>query len=230
MSNVVTSFLNSLRPRRCFICERRGAWLCADCAASLPRPAVQTCVRCGLPTQGPTPCGACLRRPPAFDCCHAAMRFSWPMDSLIHAYKYHHRLDLAAPLAQLMLDALSSAQQPQAIIAMPMSTPRLRQRGFNQAHELARQLARHYHVPLLTRLVSRQYRAPAQAELPLAQRAANVRKAFTVQAQLPEHIAIVDDVMTSGSSMQELAHTLRGNGARHIQAWLLARTYPYADM
>lgn len=116
------------------------------------------------------------------------------------------------------------------MIAMPLSEHRLRERGFNQAHELARCLATDYHLPLLTQ---RLHRAPSprhQAELPLEQRARNVRNVFSVQGRLPERIAVIDDVMTSGSSLNELARTLKQAGAVRVHAWVLARTYPMAAL
>lgn len=211
------------------MCAAPGAWLCAGCASDLPRPASDVCPRCALPCPQSQLCGRCLRQPPAFDRCHAALRFAWPADSLVHAFKYRHMLHLARPLGRLLATSLPDRPAVDALIAMPLAPGRLRERGFNQAHELARRLARVYHVPLLTHLVQRQDSRVHLAGLPWDERRQHVRGAFVVNGPVPARLALVDDVMTSGSSLDELAATLRHAGAVHIEAWVLARTYPATD-
>lgn len=112
---------------------------------------------------------------------------------------------------------------------MPLAADRLRERGFNQAHELARHLARDYHVPLLTARVSRRNSAVHLAGLDWSERRRHVQHVFSVNSPLPHRLAIVDDVMTSGSSVNELASTLERAGVHYIEAWVVARTYPSAD-
>lgn len=109
---------------------------------------------------------------------------------------------------------------------MPLDQQRLAERGFNQAHELARGLAKVYHLPLLTSHLQREYRPQHQADLPLAERAKQIKGIFSVLKPLPERVAIVDDVMTSGASINELARTLKQSGVKYVEAWVLARTYP----
>lgn len=222
----MNSIVRRWRPETCFLCDRSGNWLCEPCHAGLPWPAACCCARCALPVPAKLLCGTCLKHPPAFDVCHAAVRFAYPIDSVIHAFKYQHALALAQPLARLLQHALPMRPPVDALLAMPLSRARLRERGYNQAHELARILASDYHLPLLTRSVDRADRALHQAALPLAERARNIRHVFSVTGPLPPRIAVIDDVMTSGSSLHELARTLKRAGAVHIEAWVLARTYP----
>lgn len=229
LSNFGLPLLNRLLPELCFLCERPGHYICGACLASLPRPSAASCPGCALPSPDALICGQCLKNPPAFDSCHAAFLFTWPLDSVIHAFKYRNGLDLARPMARLMRGELPRQTEVDALIAMPLSPARLRERGYNQAHELARHLAKDYHLPLLTRQMRRKEREHHQAELPLEQRARNVKNVFTVMGKLPPRIAIIDDVMTSGSSMHELALTLKLAGARHVDAWIFSRTYSFSD-
>lgn len=230
LSNFRVSFLNRLlrrwQPETCFLCDRDGNWLCGSCHAELPWATARCCPRCALPGPSDMSCGACLKHPAAFDLTHAALRFAYPIDSVVHAFKYRHALGLARPLARVLQQALPERPAVDALLAMPLSAARLRERGYNQAHELARILASDYHLPLLTRNVGRADRALHQAALPLSERARNVRGVFSVTGPLPPRIAVVDDVMTSGSSLDELARTLKLAGAIYIEAWVLARTYP----
>ena len=230
MSNFRAPFLNRLvqyvLPDACFLCDRKGTWLCEACRAGLPWAAAACCPRCALPGVASMPCGACLKKPPAFDVCVAPLRFAYPLDSVIHAFKYRHTLSLARPLARLLRHSLPDTPMVDALLAMPLSPRRLRERGYNQTHELARILASDYHLPLLTRRVSRAERALHQAALPLAERARNIKNVFSVTGPLPPRIAVLDDVMTSGSSLQELARILKRAGVVHVEAWVLARTYP----
>jgi ComF family protein len=154
----------------------------------------------------------------------AGFAYRYPLDVLIRRLKYGGALHLARPLAEGLMRAAAGCGPPDVLLAMPLSPRRRRQRGYNQAHEIAARLARHFKRPLLTG-VRRIRDTEAQAGLNFAQRRDNMVGAFacgTAVAGL--HIAVVDDVMTSGATMDALARVLKVHGARRVSAWVVART------
>ncbi|GAB3251438.1 ComF family protein [Chitinimonas naiadis] len=184
-----------------------------------------SCPRCAIPTPQGNLCGACMQSPPSFDSTSAAWLYAWPVDRLIPAYKYAGQLVLTKPLAAGLIAKAKAAVRPDALLAMPLHPTRLRERGFNQSHELARQLSRALDLPLLSDAVVRTRLTPPQASLPLDERHKAIRGVFQVQADVTgRHLALVDDVMTSGASLNELAKTLKAAGARQVDCWVLART------
>lgn len=221
--------LAALLPGACLLCgaNSHADALCPACLNDLPSlPA--GCPHCALPSQGDNACGHCLRHPPAFDSCHAPWRYAFPADRLIQALKYGHQLCLAPLLARAMLVGLPSHLEVTRVIAVPLHPQRLAQRGFNQAVELARPLARHLECPLDLSSLQRHQATRIQAELPLSERHANVRLAFTAGASLAgESILLVDDVMTSGATLNACANALRAQGARHIHCVVAARALPH---
>lgn len=239
MSNFKEIFLNSLGPRRCFICDVRlprartgdapDIALCAGCREDLPRPAALVCPRCALPVPSEGTCGACLKAPPAFDRCRAGWRFAYPLDSLVHAFKYRRQRWLRRPLAALLAQTLPETVEVDAIVPMPLDPAHLAERGFNQARDLGAALARRYGLPLLTRAARRRPAGLRQAGLPFEQRRRNVRGVFSAITPAPRRVAIVDDVVTSAATVEELAGVLRRAGAERIEIWTLTRTYPSSD-
>lgn len=172
-------------------------------------------------------CGHCLNTPPSFDRTLAALRYEFPLDVLIQELKYRHQLALASFLGMELAKKAQSAPRPDALIPMPLHTSRLRERGFNQALELAKIVARQLDLPLLAQGAERIRATPPQVGLPWKERAKSVRGAFSCAADLNgKHVAILDDVMTTGTSLHELARTLRKQGAVEITAWVVARTVP----
>lgn len=218
-----------LLPPICLLCGAPGSQgldLCAGCAADLPRPQ-PACERCGdaLPPSLATLCGRCQRQPPVYDRTVAAVRYAAPVDRLIVALKFHGRLAAARLLAELLRAAVSGVEPPQALIPVPLHPTRLRERGFNQALELARPLARELGLPLWTDVVCRQRRTAAQSGTDYAARRRNVRAAFALVRPPPaRHVALVDDVMTTGSTLAELSGVLKRAGVTTIQLWVCART------
>lgn len=155
----------------------------------------------------------------------AAFAYAFPVNKLIQAAKFSEQLALIDRLA----DALSHAiyTRPDGIVAMPLHPLRLRERGFNQSALLAQRIAKQLNIPLLKNACIRTRNTSPQSTLPWQERGKNMRKAFTCTADLGgKHIAIVDDVMTTGASIEELARTLRQAGAASISAWVVARTLP----
>ncbi len=197
--------------------------LCLACARVLPWN-VPACRRCGLPLPVAAPaCGACLRRTPAFDRTRAVFRFAFPLDRLLPRFKFHGDLAAGARLARLMAGALAGNDLPQVLVPVPLHRSRLRERGYDQARELALGLGRELRLPVRD-LIERRAATQAQTTLAAAARHRNVRGAFACAAGvLPDHVALVDDVMTTGATLRECARVLRGAGVTRIEAWAVAR-------
>lgn len=209
----------------CFLCHgaAQKGLLCNGCDADLPRLSADGCPRCALPTAGP--CGRCLARPPQFDATVAALAYAFPADVLVHALKFRGELAVAPLLAQLLAQRTTAAERPDCLVAVPISERRLRERGYNQALEIARHLARATGVPLTAQLCRRTRDTLPQTDLPWGERAANVRGAFVAgSSALGVRIAVVDDVMTTGATLNEIAATLKRAGAQSVQNWVVART------
>jgi ComF family protein len=197
--------------------------LCAPCAASLPRLPEAQCGVCALPLASGATCGTCLHHPPAYDSVSAAYAYAFPVDALIHAFKYGGNLSIAPLLGEALANA--SSKRVDAIVAMPLAAGRLRERGFNQAQELARVIGRRLSVPVLSNACRKVADTAPQAALPWKERARNVRATFVCDADLSGlRVAIVDDVMTSGATLNELARNVKRAGAAHVSGWVVART------
>lgn len=217
-----------LLPLRCLLCGAAGnnsMDLCADCAAELPRNSA-CCARCALPLAvAAILCGECQRRPPAWNAAWSPFRYAWPLDRLESRYKFGRDLAAGKVLTTLWLAEPRSIDLPDLIIPVPLHRGRLRQRGYNQALELARPLAKAFDVPLQHDLLQRLRATPAQTELDAVGRRRNVSGAFALYpgVQLPLHIALVDDVMTTGATLAECARTLKRAGVLRVDVWALAR-------
>jgi ComF family protein len=236
LSNWRESFLNSCLyfgrhalPQRCLLCTAPAAAkpVCADCYTHLSWLTATRCPQCALPTSDGSFCGACLSHPPRFDGVSAAFVYAWPLAPLIHHYKYAGNLALAHLLAQALSARLTGGVD--LIIPMPLSPQRLRSRGFNQALEIARVVSRLTGVPLAASACRRVRDNAPQASLPWKERARNIRGAFVCDADLSgKHVAVIDDVMTTGATLNELARNLRKAGAVEIRGWMVARALKQA--
>lgn len=228
-----TTLLKKL-PSQCAVCR---SWqddrICQACVSRFA-PAGQRCTQCAIrvPT-GVTLCGACLRHPPPYAHTVAAADHAFPWNRLVTALKFDSELDLAEPLAQRMLVTLrrSEKARPQAelIVPTPLSPSRLAERGYNQAWELARRLARALQVPARADLLLRLRDTGHQLGLTLEQRQSNLRGAFAGEprelgALQGKNIALIDDVMTTGATAGELSHVLLQAGAAAVQVWVVTRT------
>lgn len=215
----------ALLPQDCFLCAAPSgdSLLCPACAASLPRLSAERCPVCALPTPGAAVCGACLKQAPRFDATHAPFRYEFPLDRLIQSLKYAHRLASADFLGHALLP-LPAALPPDLILPVPLAAARLARRGFNQALEIARPLARALDVPLEICGVRRDRDTMPQAGLPWKERASNMRHAFACEIDLSgQSVLVVDDVMTTGATLNELARTLKAHGAVRVENCVLAR-------
>lgn len=219
-------------PSICAVCRGFGSGrVCNTCIARfVPQPA--RCERCALRVpDGVAVCASCLKHPPAFDDAIAAVDYDHPWDVLIGQFKFNAALDLTAALAELMARACGSSRHtaPDLLLPVPLGTQRLVERGYNQAWELARNVSNTLGLKADAGLLLRVKETPHQAALPLGQRVRNVHRAFTVEPlRLAEvrgrHLALIDDVMTTGATLAACAEALREAGASHISAWVLART------
>lgn len=152
------------------------------------------------------------------------------MDQLIQALKYQQRLSIAPVLGEALADTVATRARPDILIPMPLHPTRLRQRGFNHATEIARTLAARLDMPLSLTTCERVRDTPPQVALAYDQRQRNVRDAFACTDNVAgKRVALIDDVMTTGTSLDELAKTLIQAGAREVEAWVVARTLPPAD-
>lgn len=228
----------ALLPPHCLLCGARGESprdLCSACAADLT-PNRSSCARCALPLATPAAlCGECLRREPPFDAAFAPYIYGHPLDLLLTRLKFGQSLAAGRVLSELWSTALRSALAagtiaalPDAIVPVPLHAVRLRERGYNQALELAKPIARELGLALASRLLRRTRATAAQSDLDAAARRKNLRGAFEVDpatpaAGMPAHVALLDDVMTTGTTLRECARTLKRAGIARVEVWALAR-------
>lgn len=218
----------ALLPLRCLACQEPGAAgldLCPACRAALPWNH-SACARCALPLPRPAPrCGRCAGARPPQAAARAVFLHAAPVDQLHRRLKFHGDLAAGRLLGQLLAEGLAGAARPQALVPLPLHRSRLRQRGYDQALELARPLARALRLPLLDGRLARGRATAPQSRLDAAARRRNVRGAFEILAgpSLPAHLALFDDVMTTGATLQEAARALRRAGVQRVDLWALAR-------
>jgi ComF family protein len=219
-------------PSLCAVCRGwdRGR-VCAACRARYAALRAR-CLRCALPVPDGVPvCGDCVLHPPSLDRAIASVDYGFPWDHLLAQLKFHDALDLADSLAGLMHDAVLSSDAPRVglVVPVPLSRERLRERGFNQTWELARRVASRLRIEASATALLRVKDTPHQLSLPRDERAGNVRGAFALEPrEAPllrgQTVAVVDDVMTTGTTLGEVAQVLRRAGAREVHAWVVART------
>lgn len=220
-------------PTPCAVCR---VWsrqrLCADC---LQRHAPQRarCRGCGLRVaDGVVRCGACIAAPLPVTHTVAAVDYAFPWSGSVTAFKFHAALDLADALGRVLADAVQAhdaAPPPDAVLPLPLGRDRLAERGMNQAWELARRVARRLRRRAEAGVLERRVETPHLADLPRDERAKAIRGAFALAPGASavvtgRHIALVDDVMTTGATAGEAARTLLAGGAASVRLWVLART------
>jgi ComF family protein len=229
--NCLSFIQRMLFPARCSLCARRGDHdldICPGCLRDLPFVA-HACRRCArpLPSGAAAPlCGKCLRSPPHFHRTTAVLRYTSPVDHLVQRLKFANDLSVARLLSALLAQRLATRREslPGVIIPVPLHRSRLSRRGYNQALELARPLGRCLGIGVEPRCCRRVRATLTQSLLPASARKDNLRGAFQVVAPLPHtHVALLDDVMTTGHTLDELAATVLRAGARRVEAWVCAR-------
>jgi ComF family protein len=216
-------------PRLCAACGLKaaaGETLCTRCTRSLPR-LTATCPRCAIPLPGTARvCGRCLKKPPAFTRSVALYRYAPPADHLIRLAKFHQQPAQARALGRSLAARVASEPRPDVIVPIPLHAARLRERGYNQALEIARPVAHSLGIPVAPLLLTRARPTPPQAGLDRRARERNLKNAFVVndpEEVRGKNIALIDDVMTSGSTSGAAARALKRAGAKSVMVWVIAR-------
>lgn len=219
--------LGLLTPPVCLYCRAPGADpVCDGCRQDLPWNR-SACPGCAMPLAFATLCPDCLRRPRAFDAARTAFVLAPPVQTGLWGLKYRSRFEQARVLGRLMAQEIKASGEPlpQRLVPVPLHWRRLARRGYNQALELARVLGRELAIPVDTDSLQRLRATPDQIGRSAAQRRRNMRGAFAARCSLAGlHLALVDDVMTTGATFDALARACRKAGAAHVQAWAAART------
>lgn len=224
-------------PSACLLCETEGAQLiCAGCSAQFFSSNANRCITCALPVPVKAPqCGTCLKKSPAFDATVVACDYAAPLDQLVLTLKFGHRLAVAKALAQVLANVVLASKNkhefPDLIVAVPLSRQRLAERGFNQALEISKPLGLLLDRPVHSRLLHRVRDTLAQTQLHPDQRQKNILHAFSINDDYldiirDKHIGVVDDVMTTGSTLQEVARCLKQHGVKRVTNMVFARTPP----
>lgn len=228
MDALVDGILDAVLPSHCLLCGARGQGhlsLCPACAAEMPRNDA-CCARCALPLAASAPlCGRCIKRAPPWDAAWVPFRYEWPLAQLEARFKFGGDLAAGRSLALLWRAATPPVDRPQVIVPVPLHRARLRQRGYNQALELAKPLTQALGIPLLRDVLQRTRATGAQTELTAVQRRRNVHGAFAARfaGEVPEHVAVLDDVFTTGATLGECARVLKRAGVARVDVWALAR-------
>jgi ComF family protein len=219
--------LDLLYPPRCVLCRRGGAFVCPSCVASLPEADGARCPRCWLPLHAWQTCRACAEFPLAFTRLRAAFRYEGEVRRLLHAFKFAYQSCLGAPLAALVLaNADRAALATDVIVPVPLTGARLRERGFNQAELLAREIGRALDLPVKDSLSRRGHGRHNARAASREERLANVRGVFSVSKReaIPgRRVLLVDDLATTGATLDACARALLEAGAGEISAITLAR-------
>ena len=224
---LVDSLTQLLLPPSCLHCAGAtpGSLLCAPCTQELPWNA-SACPGCALPTATGVLCPACAREPEPFDAACSALKLEGPVQRAVHGLKYSAHFLSAQLLGELLVERLKTREQalPQLLLPMPLARGRLFTRGYNQAQELARVLGKQLNIKVNPH-AARKLRATAdQIGKTRRERQANVKGAFAVGPEVSGlHIALVDDVMTTGATLAELSRAAKAAGAARVEAWSAAR-------
>jgi ComF family protein len=204
-------------------CGEEG--LCAGCRKNLPHIPAARCPICAIANPTAQVCGRCLVERPCFDRVVAPFSYEFPATVLVQGLKYRGELACARPLAAGLVEALEREPYPDLLVPMPLAPARAAQRGFNQSMEISRLVAAEFGLEVSPDLCRRTREGAPQATLPWKQRAKNIRNAFACDADLTgRRVTIVDDVLTTGATLNELALTLKRQGAAEVSGWIVART------
>ena len=234
MRHKIASIAQMLRlPAICSLCQQyhlNRLAICSECN-DLLTPLGPACRYCAEPLPDPAfwVCGRCIPKRPAIDAVMTAYRFEEPLRTLLHEFKYREGLHLLTFLATLMRQALPAAYQTDCLIPVPMHPKRLRQRGFNQAAELAKYLSRQLNLPCNLNHIQKHVNTAPQAGLSSTERKQNLRHAFQAKPTRYQHVTLIDDLLTTGSTANELARVLKQQGVARVDLWCCARVSFYAN-
>jgi ComF family protein len=225
------TWLQRLLPNYCMMCKaptESAIALCHYCISQLPFAKGPRCQRCAIPLTTGSICGKCISKPPAFDHVICPLAYRPPIDHFIYQLKFNRKLIHAYVLGNLLADYIISTQHklPELLIPIPLHLKRLRQRGFNQATEIARVISRKIHRPIDQQLIIRHKNTNAQATLKARERALNMRNAFQINKPKPySRIALIDDVITTGETIHQACLNLKQSGINHIDVFAVARAH-----
>ena len=250
VASCLGSLFGALFPARCVVCQRtveqgriehgiaphRSSDICTGCLDEMARNE-HCCPRCAVPLakdysngdhSNDVLCGRCIRQPPAFDYSYSLFRYEGSIVSLIHQLKFSQKIGHARSLGALLAEASTVNVEknglPDGLLPVPLHRRRLRQRGFNQSTELARSLASRWSRPIMFDEVERERRTESQTGLNARQREKNIRGAFTMVGEIThDHVLIIDDVVTTGSTANELASMLKKAGVKRVGVLSVAR-------
>ena len=228
-------------PTDCHLCgcqidaaQSKAAIICTDCHQRLPV-TFNACNTCGLPlhlttnNDETTVCGECLKNSPPYNRTISAFHYEAPISEFITQLKFSSQFQLLPLLCDYLIEKLSdfygSHELPSAIIPVPLHSKKLLERGFNQSQLIADRIAKTLDSKIITKGIKKTKMTNAQSGLDAVERKGNVKNAFRIKCQLPEHIAIIDDVVTTGMTVAELSNQARLSGAKKIDIWCLARAY-----
>ena len=226
---MVDAILNLLFPLACILCksqirQRRWGPVCPPCWGRMKRLEHPFCSQCGMPApfiEGL--CGSCRIGEHAFDFARSSLVFNDPLREIIHHLKYSDRVSLANPLGTLLCECLEQEPfQGHVVFPVPLHRKRERRRGYNQANLIAESLKRLNRTVDTTTLFRRK-NTPSQTGLSRSQRTRNLEGAFGVRGHVPECVIVVDDVFTTGSTLHEIAKTLKRHGAVRVEVLTVAR-------
>jgi len=237
---LMDKLLSVLFPSRCILCQKTinfpldnsAVEICHDCYQILPFN-ISTCFRCALPlahdVETKTLCGRCIAKLPAFDYAHSLFRYEDAVISLVHQLKFSEKITFARSIGEMLLSSCQSdhglkQEKPDCILPVPLHTARLKQRGFNQSIEISRVLSKRLKLPMEYDAVIRKRSTAAQTGLNKKQRRKNIKGAFGVIKEISyKHVLIIDDVVTTGSTVNELAGLLKKNGVERVGVLSIAR-------
>ena len=219
-------FIDWFMPQRCALCNAVStAGFCPPCQPLLPWIAT-ACARCGASLESAGICGRCQKRPPSYHDSRIPFHYQAPISNGIQRFKYGADLNYAGTFADMLTLHLLRAGPPwpEVLIPVPLHPRRLRQRGFNQALELAAMVGKKLRIPVISNRLHRQRNTPAQVGLNAAARRKNMHQAFIANdVSQFTHIALIDDIVTTGSTANAAAAALRTAGAGHITVWAVAK-------
>ena len=227
--NISRSLLDWLVPQTCLICDcASDNDICTPCYRELPW-LEESCAVCALPLPVAGICPGCQQQPPSFDVCVGSFQFREPVGSLINQFKHRHHYRNGKVLSSALRHSLQQHYRqspwPQAIVPIPMHWRRILRRGFNQSISIAQEIRSDIHIPFLPAL-RRVTATPKQQGLDRKARLKNLNHAFAVneKIELPPHVALVDDVMTTGATAEAASSVLKKAGVKVVDVWVLART------
>jgi ComF family protein len=231
-ASLLQRLISTVYPPRCVLCGSRGfddMDICEDCYQDLPWIG-SACMQCAIPLSQHSGdhlrCGLCLKKPPLFDRSFSLFSYEKEAVTLIHQLKFNEKLANSRLLGNMLADAIEkkAVELPDVVLPVPLYKKRLRQRGYNQSIELARPVANRLDIPLDLQSVIRVRDTQSQTGLDKKQRRKNMRAAFEVIEPLHvKHVAIIDDVVTTTSTVNELARILKRAGVLRVDVWSIAR-------